>query len=455
MIFTYRSTIVIAGLILAACGGSDSDSVAPVGGGGSPEGSWVATPQAGTGGALSPATPQSVPNGDTTSFTVTTSPGYRLQDISGCGGTLNNTTFTTSAFDQDCIVTASFAVLDAPQNVVAVAGDAGVTLTWDTVPDAQGYNLYYASETITDIGNYATLAGGVLELDVTSPHPLTGLANGTTYYFRVTATASPGESLASSEASATPQELAVGATRPLNDTGLTTCGDDAAGLSDAHQNTLDCAAVGATTTSSGVDGEGDPVPLGQDALFGRDVTNNDPDDGDAGFSFTRLDGTGAPLAEGAGEAVCVQDNVTGLVWELKTNDGTTLRDSDNTYSWYNSTGINTGGDPGVQNAGDCVGGTGCDTEQYAADINALALCGFSDWRLPTPAELRSITHHGRRNPAIDLDFFPNTASAPYWTAYTTADREEYAISQDFGFGIIWRDSKANQERHVRLVRGGQ
>src|SRR5690606_17745952 len=83
MIFTYRSTIVIAGLILAACGGSDSDSVAPVGGGGSPEGSWVATPQAGTGGALSPATPQSVPNGDTTSFTVTTSPGYRLQDVSG------------------------------------------------------------------------------------------------------------------------------------------------------------------------------------------------------------------------------------------------------------------------------------------------------------------------------------------------------------------------------------
>lgn len=454
MIFTYRATIVIAGLMLVACGGSDSDSTAPVNGGGTPEDSWVATPQAGTGGAVTPATPQSVPDGDTTSFTVTPLPGYRLQDVSGCGGTLNNTTFTTSAFDQDCTVTASFAVLDAPQNVVAVAGDAGVTLTWDTVPDAQGYNLYYATETITDIGNYATLAGGVLDLDVTSPHLLTGLANGTTYYFRVTATASPGESLASSEASATPQEPAVGATRPLNDTGLTTCGDNAAGLSDAHQNTLDCAAVGATATSTGADGDGDPVPLGQDALFGRDATNNDPDDGDAGFSFTRLDGTGAPLAEGAGGAVCVQDNVTGLVWELKTNDDT-LRDGGNTYSWYNSTGVNTGGDPGVQTGGVCVGGTGCDTEKYVTDINAQALCGFTDWRLPTPAELRSITHHGRRNPAIDLDYFPNTASAPYWTAYTTADREEYAISQDFGFGIIWRDSKANQERHVRLVRGGQ
>jgi hypothetical protein len=34
--------------------------------------------------------------------------------------------------------------LDTPQNLVAKGGKRSVALTWDAVPDADGYNIYYA-----------------------------------------------------------------------------------------------------------------------------------------------------------------------------------------------------------------------------------------------------------------------------------------------------------------------
>lgn len=77
------------------------------------------------------------------------------------------------------------------------AWSAQVTLTWDAVADSslQGYKIYYgiASKNYTaavDVGNATT-------------HALTELADGTTYYFAVTAYGSPGESAYSVELSYT------------------------------------------------------------------------------------------------------------------------------------------------------------------------------------------------------------------------------------------------------------
>lgn len=119
--------------------------------------------------------------------------------------------------------------------------------------------------------------------------------------------------------------IAVDFTAQLNDTGITAYGN---------------------TTENGLT---EPVTgfSGQYAEYGRDaqVTAGmliKVGDGNAGFDFTKLDVEGKAVAADADEWACVQDNVTGLVWEVKTTDGG-LQYSDHTYSWYNSTRGNYGG----------------------------------------------------------------------------------------------------------------
>ncbi len=241
---------------------------------------------------------------------------------------------------------------------------------------------------------------------------------------------------------------------PLNDTGITTCGDYVdGGGSGNDDNNLDCAAAGSTQTNGGTDADGDPVPAGQDAVYGRDATHNDNSDGHAGFSFTKLDANGDALAASAASWACVQDNVTGLVWEVKTDDGG-LQDKDNTYTWYNSTGVNTGGSAGTAIGGVCTGGSGCDTEKYVVDVNATNLCGANDWRLPTIAEFSNIASRDRINPAIDTDYFPNTMNGRHWASSPYASDNNYAWFVDFNDGGESVSSK-NLKSRVRLVRASQ
>jgi hypothetical protein len=189
----------------------------------------------------------------------------------------------------------------------------------------------------------------------------------------------------------------------LNDTGLTQC-------SNATMNAVAC-----NDPATGTD----RYPR-QDAESGRDLIANDSSDGHAGFSFTKLDANGAPLADQSASYsgtpwTCVRDNVTGLVWEVKTDDGGE-RDRNSTYSWYNSTGIADGGDEGRANRGTCAGGE-CDTEGYAARLNDAALCGRGGWRLPTRTEAMSLLNYGSAAaPFIDIEFIANASEASYWTS---------------------------------------
>ena len=68
------------------------------------------TPSAGANGSLNPATPQTVNHGFTTQFTVTPAANYHIDTVSGCGGSLVDSTYTTGAVSADCTVTASFAI---------------------------------------------------------------------------------------------------------------------------------------------------------------------------------------------------------------------------------------------------------------------------------------------------------------------------------------------------------
>ena len=53
-------------------------------------------------------------------------------------------------------------------------------------------------------------------------------------------------------------------------------------------------------------------------------------------SYTKLDASGNALPDDAPWPwAMVQDNVTGLIWEVKTNDGS-IHDKDHMYGWYSA-----------------------------------------------------------------------------------------------------------------------
>ncbi len=142
----------------------------------------------------------------------------------------------------------------------------------------------------------------------------------------------------------------------------------------------------------------------------------------------------------------VRDNVTGLIWEVKTDDGS-VHDKYNIYTWCDTNSETNGGD-----AGTC--GEGTDTEDFINALNTEHFGGFTDWRLPTPKELRSITDRSKYNPAIDRVFFPSTVSDHYWSSTTYADDAYAAWGVYFTYAYGYDYSKSYW-RYVRAVRSGQ
>src|SRR3989441_2911192 len=136
-----------------------------------------------------------VPAGGKASGMLTVKPsGSTTYTITGTSG---------SASHSVNVAVTVLTVPSAPQNLVATAGNTQVTLAWSVSSSnggatITGYNVYRATasngEGTTPI---ATVTG--------TSYTDSGLTNGKTYYYKVTAINSVGESLASNEASATPQ----------------------------------------------------------------------------------------------------------------------------------------------------------------------------------------------------------------------------------------------------------
>lgn len=166
----------------------------------------------------------------------------------------------------------------------------------------------------------------------------------------------------------------------------------------------------------------------------------------AGAGATNLSGTGKqdgmrttvnPMSYSAvaGHPLtdCVRDDVTGLVWEGKTTTG--VRSGSFTYT----------------NLGNGLPG---DASRYVQDVNALKPCGFSDWRLPTVLELRTLFDHSKTTGLlINTTWFPNTATASLWSGEgsSTSASDAWRV-YPFGAGESIQDPRSSTHA-VRLVRG--
>ena len=209
----------------------------------------------------------------------------------------------------------------------------------------------------------------------------------------------------------------------LNDTGVTSCYDGTSLVACTAANTGDSA----------------PYPR-QDARFGRDAAQKAGQlpakigGGAAGFDFTPLDAsgnvialTGTPPVPTATPA-CTRDNVTGLIWEVKT-----AANMNATYTFANAA-------------------------TYASTTNSTGLCGaHSGWRVPTLRELLSLVHRGTSNPAIDTNYFPNTGSSYYWSSDIQVffpQNVQNAWLVYFVSGGSYTHIQSD-DHHVRLVRSGQ
>ena len=165
------------------------------------------------------------------------------------------------------------------------------------------------------------------------------------------------------------------------------------------------------------------------------------------------------VANGSGSTYattdCVKDNNTGLIWEGKPTTGT--RAGNLTYSNYDSI-------TGLQSA------INTDVTQDHIDastnsighrnlVNTSALCGYTDWRLPTVVELLGLvdlTSTSTYCPSscisikIDGAWFPNSVASYYWSSSPATGNQAYRVGFEYGLSS---SSSRGVAQLVRLVRG--
>ncbi len=196
--------------------------------------------------------------------------------------------------------------------------------------------------------------------------------------------------------------------------------------------------LGGCSDDSGSGGQQDTEPLGSTntllpdtgqvksytATFGEDSDYliNPP-------SYTKLDQNGCELPDTASEWAMVRDNVTGLIWEVKTDDDT-IHDKDAVFSWDYA------------------------RFDYMKGLNERAFGGGTGWRLPYIRELSCIVNPDRYWPTLNPDYFPNSQKPDphYWSYDLLHSDINQAYIVLFGYGDI-DCAKRTELKYVRAVRG--
>ena len=305
------------------------------------------------------------------------------------------------------------------------------SLSW-TPTDGLTYDLHRSTDSTCDLISNCADYQLYAAVDLSSGAQIdSGLELFTPYYYWLEAELN-GEVVSLSSA-----PLEANTTGPaLNDTGITSGGDYPSGF-DNHNgssNTCDGGYLDADNGNVFVPFTAEDCELGRDA----NSTLNDPNDGNAGFSFTKLDLDGTVLPADASAWSCVLDNVTGLIWEVKTTDGT-WRDRNTGFTWYNpdhgqefdkdGNPITFYGTEGSQDTQDFIDYVKGDSSVN----NGSGLCGSTDWRLPTVHEIKGLADYdavaanglgGYSSPSIDTDYFPHALASQYnwyWTSHLNVD----------------------------------
>jgi len=327
--------------------------------------------------------------------------------LAACGGGSSSSPGSNSNTDT---TPPAVSATSPANNATGFAVNAAITATFDENMTAN--TLSITTFTLKDASNNS-VTGTVGYSGATATFTPTGnLANTTSYTATITTGAkdAAGNALATNYVwtFTTAALVPAIATGRLNDTGIT-----AAQCHEASSNVLvACNGVGAAALSAK-----------QDGMVGRDVdvVTNDNADGKSGFSFSSVAGG------------CVKDNLTGLMWEAKTNDGG-LRDMDNLYTNFDSTATDQQGDGGNPTQEEIDAAT--NSIGFKNAVNGAGLCGFNDWRLPTAEELQSIVDYGATSPTIDATWFPNTLAANLVYYWTSSPKSAFGVDTNVTTGWI-------------------
>lgn len=194
----------------------------------------------------------------------------------------------------------------------------------------------------------------------------------------------------------------------------------------------------------------------QDGMTGRDteLANNTAVDGALGFSLTKIGASGETLPASATQWSCVKDNVTGLMWERKTNDGG-LYDISRTFTHLDSTKspqFVTGAVPTLEQINAATNSIG-----FKNSVNADALCGATDWRLPETDELQSIADYSSApTNVLGTAWFTVSAKGNSYISSAAAPAlppTDHVLFSGGATGVQQGVTREAQSASIRLVRG--